>query len=802
MLTIMIKNYLKIAWRNLWKNKTTASISIVGLAVGITCFILLGTYLLNELRFDRFHRYADRIALVTAGYKSPDDAEMRYMGVTPTAVGPTLSNQFPEVEKATRIYNRGTLTVRHGDQLLNENNIIYADSAFFEILTYPFVAGDPHTVLNQPQSVVLTVPMAKKYFGDENPVGQSILIDEKPWQVTGVVQPPPAYTQLSFSAVLAYTTLERSRNLIWHSANDITLLLLKSPIDFGPLQQQVDALVQQQFAESIKSGGYYYQLNIEKLTEVHLYSKAAGTGNIAYLYILGGIAIGLLLIACINFTNLVTAQSAERAQEIGVKKVLGAERGLLFRQFLFESAFAVFLAIILGLALALFALPLFNRYVGMDISMVHWNDIRFYVGIATLFILISLVAGGWPAFVLSAFKPVTVLKGKITNTRSGWKLRKGLVVFQFCISILFVVCTVIAGSQLHYIQTKDTGLNRSQVVVLDGSSLPVKTIETFKNELLGKTGIQGVTASYDSPVNVKGGYTIMGADGKESNFALSVTAIPVEKDFVPVFDIQLLTGSNLTDADIARSNLDDDNTREYAFIINELAAQTMGWSAEEAIGKWINMNGREGRVKAVAANFNFASLHEEVKPIVLFPEYNWFGKLFIKTADGASITHTLRTIESTWKAVNPNKPFDFHFLDQEYEALYKQEAQTASVLNIFSLITVLVAAMGLFGLAAFTAQQRVKEIGIRKVLGASVIGIVRMLSADFVKLVFIAAIIASPIAWWMMNTWLADFAYRIQIEWWMFGLAALFALVVALLTVSSQAIKAAVANPVDSLRDE
>lgn len=692
------------------------------------------------------------------------------------------------------------MVVRHGERLFNEPNIVYADSTFFEILTYPFVAGNPHTALNQPQSVVLTEPTAKKYFGDENPIDQTILIDEKPWLVTGVVQPPPAYTQLPFSAVLSYATMERSHNLVWHSANDITLLLLKNNTDFEPLQRQVNTLVQQQFAEDIKSGSNY-QLNIEKLTDVHLHSKAAGTGNIAYLYILGGIAVGLLLIACINFTNLVTARSAERAQEIGVKKVLGAERSLLFRQFLFESAFAVFIAIILGLLLAMFALPLFNRYVGMDISMMHWNDVRFYTGIAMLFFLVSLIAGGWPALVLSAFKPISVLKGKVTNTHSGRKLRQGLVVFQFCISILFVIFTLVAGSQLHYIQTKDTGLNRAQVLVVNSSSLSMKTIETFKNELLGQTSIQGVTASYDSPVNVKGGYTIMAADGKESDFALSITAIPVEKDFVSVFDIQLLEGSNLTDADIERSNLDGD-AQEYAFIINELAAQTMGWSAQDAIGKWINMNGREGRIKAVAANFNFASLHKEVTPIVLFPEYGYFGKLFIKTSEGTSMAQTLKSIESIWKTVNPNRPFDFNFLDQEYEALYQQEAQTAKVLNIFALVTVLVAAMGLFGLAAFTAQQRVKEIGIRKVLGASVTNIVRMLSTDFVKLVLIAALIASPIAWWTMDNWLKDFAYRIDIEWWMFGLAALFALVIALFTVSSQAIKAALTNPVDSLRDE
>lgn len=797
----MIRDYIKIAWRNLQRNKTSSAINILGLSLGIACFLLLGTYLLNELRFDRFHRYTDRIAWVTAAYQSPDDPEMHAMAVTPNAVGPTFQERFSEVKKAARIRRRGTMTAKRGDLLFNEPGIIYADSAFFEILTYRFVAGDARTALIQPQSVVLTTDLAEKYFGKANPIGQTILLNEKLCQITGVVETPPTYTQLPFSAVLPYHSMPRSNDLIWHSANDVTLLLLNDQKSFKPLQQKADALIEQQLAEGLTSG-YKYKLNVERLADVHLHSKAAGAGNIAYLYILGGIAVGLLLIACINFTNLVTARSAERAQEIGVKKVLGAERSLLFRQFLFESAFAVFVAIILGIALALFTLPLFNRYVGMDISMMHWNDARFYAGVAILFILVSLIAGGWPALVLSAFKPVSVLKGKMTSTRGGGQLRKGLVVFQFCISILFVVCMVIAGSQLHYIQTKNTGLNRSQVIVLDGSSLPVKTIETFKNELLGQTGIKGVTASYDSPVNVKGGYTIMGADGKASDFALSVTAIPIEKDFVPVFDIQLLAGSNLTDADIQRSNPEDGDSREYTFIINELASQTMGWSAEEAIGKWINLNGREGRIKAVVANFNFASLHEEVKPIVLFPEYAWFGKLFIKTAEGTSIAHTVKTIESTWETVNPSKPFDFHFLDQEYEDLYQQEAQTAKVLNLFSLSTILVAAMGLFALAAFTAQQRVKEIGIRKVLGASVTSIVRMLSVDFVRLVLIAAVIASPIAWWIMNTWLADFAYRIDIEWWMFVLAAIFALLVAILTVSSQAIRSALANPVESLRDE
>ncbi len=791
----------KIMWQNIWKNKGSSALSILGLAIGIACFMLLGMYILTELRFDRFHKFSDRLALVTVGYKSPDDAEMRYMGVTPTALAPALSAQFPEIEEAVRIYPASSVTVRQDDQLYNEDAFVYADSAFFDVLTYSFRSGDPRQALARPHSVVLTEAMAEKYFKGDNPVGKTIFLNKTAWQVTGVVETPPANTELPFSAVLSYTTLERSRNLAWNSANDITIMRLKDRESFATLQPQVDALIEQQFAEAIQAGGDY-QVNIEKLADVHLHSRAAGTGNITYLYILGGFAVGLLLIACINFTNLLTARSTERAREIGVKKVLGAQRGLLIRQFLMESAFSVFIAILLGLILAIVTLPFFNRYVELNISMQYFNDFRFYIGIALLFIVVSVIAGGWPALILSAFKPISVLKGKITNTRGGGKIRQGLVVFQFSISILFIICTFIAGKQLRYMQTTDTGLNRSQILVINANTLPTQSIQTFKQELLNQSGIRGITASYDSPVNVQGGYTISGVGDQKSDFQLSITAIPVEKDFVDVFDIQLLAGTSFTDTDILRANLPDFEQREYTFIVNELTAQTMGWTADEAVGKRIDMNGRQGRIIAVTDDFNFTSLHEKIEPIVLFPEYNYFGKLFIKTENDTPLTSTMADIENTWKSINPDLPFEYHFLDQEYDALFRQETQTARVLNIFSMITLIVAAMGLFGLTAFTAQQRIKEIGIRKVLGASVSGIMSMLSANFLKLVLIAAVIATPIGWWLMETWLEDFAFRIEIQWWMFIFAGTLAVLIALATVSWHAFAAANANPVDSLRDE
>jgi len=793
-------NPTKLAWRNLWKHKTTALISIGGLAVGLTCFLLLGTYLFHELRVDRFYPDAGRIALVTSAYRSPDDGETWYVDVTPNAVGPTLQSTFAEVETAARIYRYGTLPIRHGERLFNETEAIYADSTLFRVLAYRFVAGDPQTALRDPEGIVLTAAAAQKYFGDKNPIGQTLLINERPRVVTGVVETPPAYTQLPFSVVMPYHSLRRSQELVWHSANDITLLLLRDEAAFDPLQQQVNALLKERFAEVFEAGGSV-ELNIEKLTDVHLHSRAAGTGNIAYLYILGAIGIGLMLIACINFTNLVLARTAERAQEIGIRKVMGAGRGRLFGQFMLESALAVVIAVIIGLILAYTGLPVFNQYVGLHISTELWGNLRFIGGIAIVATLVTLAAGGWPALVLSAFRPITVLKGKFTDTRKGGRLRRVLVVFQFGVSILFMICTVIAGSQLHYLQTKDTGMNRSQVIVLDGATLPVESIETFKNQLSGRPGIQGVTASYDSPVNVEGGYTIIGADGHQPNFSLNISAMPIERDFVSVFGIRLLAGSDLTDADIMQVRQETE-APEYTFILNELAARALGWSPEAAIGKRINLNGRSGRIKAVADNFHFAPLREEVKPIVLFPEYSWFGKLFVRTAEGTSVKEVLAVVEDTWKTVNPNRPFDFHFLDQEYKDLYRREIQTTRVLHVFAVVTILVAAMGLFGLAAFTAQQRLREICIRKVLGASVTGLVRGFSANFVRLVVLATVIAVPVAWWLMNRWLQDFAYRVTMQWWMFAAVAVVAVIIAAVTVSSQAIKAALTNPARALRDE
>ena len=380
-------------------------------------------------------------------------------------------------------------------------------------------------------------------------------------------------------------------------------------------------------------------------------------------------------------------------------------------------------------------------------------------------------------------------------------LRKGLIVFQFCISLLFVLGAVVVHRQMSFVQNKDTGINRSQVLVLDASDMSSTKLLSFKNELSSQSAIAGVTASYHSPVDVKGGYSLS-VDEKAGDFTLSVTAVPVEKDFLSVFDVNLIAGESFSQGDVDRSQPDDDQEPEYTFAINETALKALEWTPQEAIGKWVNLNGRRGKIKAITEDFNFASFHNEIGPIVIFLEYNWFGKMFVKVNPTENIASVVGQIESLWKVHNPNKLFDYHFLDEEFNALYKSEEQTSRILTLFSIATVLVSCLGLFALSSLVIRQRVKEIGVRKVLGASMMSIMKLISVSFVKLVGIAIIVAIPLAWWFSSSWLDNFVYRVNVPWWLFGLVALMAIVVAILTVSVQTIKTALTNPVDSLRDE
>ncbi|MGE8421875.1 MAG: ABC transporter permease, partial [Sphingobacterium siyangense] len=675
-----------------------------------------------------------------------------------------------------------------------EKGLLYADQNVFKTLGYTFLEGDSRSALAEPNQIVLTKKLAAKYFPNQSAIGQTLSIDKVNWKITGIIADLPTNTQLNFSALLSNKGLERYKEMAWSSANDITIALLKNKDQFGSIQQKLDQMTKSKFAEATKQG-YQFRFILEKLTDIHLHSKAAGTGNITYIYILLALGAALIILTCINFTNLVLAHALERKKEIGVKKVLGAAKKTIF-----ECSLMVFLAVAFSLLTTVLLLPVFSSFMGTEMKLTVWTDPRFYTILLVFIALLTLLSGGWPAYSIASSKPISIFKRKLTEKRHGISLSKVLVTFQFSISIFFIICTLFAGRQMDFIQSKNTGLDRSDMLVIDGRGWQDKERQLLKEKLMQLNSVQGVTASYDNPVNIQGGYSIREVEGQPNDFDMDVTAIPIEKDFVSVFHIPSVAGAPLSDADILRAQ--DTISPEYGFVVNTLAASAMGFTPEQAIGKKINLNGRKGSIKQVVASFNFASLHNEVKPIVLFPEYDYFGNIFIRLNPTSPVKDVLAQIKAVIKDIDSKNSFEYHFLNDDYNKLYLKDQQTTRVMQLFSIITIAIACMGLFALSAYAVQQRFKEIGIRKVLGASTIKIVNILSVDFMALVLCAVLISVPLGWYAMHRWVENFAYHITLDWWVFIVAAISALLVSFITISFQTIKAAILNPVDSLRDE
>jgi putative ABC transport system permease protein len=803
----MLKNYLKIAVRNLLKYRTNSLVSITGLSIGIGCFLLLATYILHEWRYDRFHYRVGDLVRVNLFYQS-GDGESVNVAVTPTAVAPVFSREFEEVESAVRLYalsGNGAVPVRYEDKLFNEKAVLFADSTFFNMFSFPFVEGNPATALSAPNSVVIDETTARKFFGNESAIGKSVSVDNRyAMQVTGVVADVPSYSSIKFHWLGSYSTLPRSRTESFDSANDFTYLLLKKGSSLPSLRSKVDSYVAKNLNDP-QNPAVKVRLDLEEFGKIHLYSTVTGgmetTGNYKYMYILSAVACLILAIACINFVNLVTARSVVRAKEVGVRKVMGAERSQVFKQYLYECGIITVMSVLVGFVIAMLCFSGLSGLTASELNLGVWPPFTVAILLVLLCIVVTILAGAYPATVLSGFEPIKVLKGNMLSASGGNLLRSSLVVFQFSVSILFIIGTLVANTQLRYIQNKNLGLNPDQVLVLDLSTgISSEKLAAIKNNLLSNTAIKSVTASYDSPLNVQGGYSISSRD-KPNDFSMNITAIPVEKDFVTTMGMKLLVGENFNDSDILQATLDSVALRNYAFIFNESAVKAMGWSAREAIGKNVNMNGREGIVKAVVKDFHFRSMHEKIAPIAIIPEYSFFGKVMLKV-EGANVNQAVDAVKKSWEANFSMQPFEHHFLNDEFNDMYQAESRVSTVLTIFSVITILISCLGLFALIAFITHQRTKEIGIRKVLGATATSVVVLLSKEFVKLTVIAILIASPIAWYLMNQWLQDFAYRIEISWGVFVMAGFMAIAIAMFTVSFQAIRAALLDPVKSLRSE
>lgn len=800
----MFRNYLKIAARSLARHRVNTLINVIGLAVGLASCLLLFTYLRSELNYDAFHVNADRIVRVTMEYST--GGKVGQVAETGTKVAPELRRRFSEIEAGVRLIN-GQGVVRVGDRQFSEKRLVYADSSLFSIFTFPLLRGNPQTALAGPNLVVLSEATAARYFGAENPVGKALQVNtggpaDKYFTVTGVVADSPADSQIKYDLLASFSTLRAAKTEEWWSANYGTYLLLRTPEAIASLQAKIPAFMKTQSGETGLTGQDYLTYNLEPIRQVHLRSTVDGmfepNGDLTYVSIFGFISVLILLIACVNYINLATARAVERAQEVGVRKVLGAEQGQLFGQFMGESLLITGVALLVGIGLAWLLLPLFNTLSERNFTVNDWLTPSWVLGALLISLLVALVAGGYPAWILARFQPIRALQGHLAA--GGGRLRRGLIVGQFAITAFLIVSTLVVRNQLDFIQHKKLGYNRDRVLMLPANQQVADKLRTLKGEFRRNSNVQQVSMAYDSPVFVGGGYSMGRADMNESQQKM-VTGLPIDEEFVKATGLRIVSGEDLTLADVDRvAQADVDSLDRYRFLLNESGAKALGWSPQQAVGKLMNVNGRAGKVKAVVADFHFSSLKQQIGPMVLFPEGG--GNVLLVKLGTNDLAGSLASLERTWKALLPAIPFEYQFMDEEFNKLYAGEMRTGRVFSVFSFLSILLGCLGLFGLSTYTTAQRTKEIGIRKVLGASVLSIVALLSKDFLKLVFIAIVIASPLAWWAMDRWLADFAYRIDIEWWVFVLAGTLAVGIALLTVSFQSIKAALMNPVKSLRSE
>lgn len=788
----MFKNYIKITLRSLRKHKGYAVINISGLAVGMACCLLIVLFVRDELNMDRFHTEADRI------YRLVMRIEMGNSDITtgtPLALAETLVEEKTTVSQAARLTYAKRIVVEQDDALFFEPRFYFADPAFFDVFAFALAQGNPETALVDPFTVVLDPAMAEKYFPNQNAVGESLIIDQETYTVTGILAPVPSTSHLQFNFIASLATeLELNpEGDLWSPSGTNTYARLAQAATPEAFQKDLDDIAEVHLAK-------FDRRTLQKMRFTDIYFGANFTrgdglhGSLEYIYIFSAIALLILLIACINYMNLATARASRYAKEVGVRKVVGAHRQQLIGRFLSESLFFSTVALFLAIGLVELVLPTFNQITGKALAVPYFDDrllmsVWLIVGLSTGFF-----AGSYPAFFLSKFKPAVVLKGSIRAGASRAWLRKSLVVFQFAVTVIFFVGTLVVQAQLDFVQTERLGFNKEQIVVLPAHPNIRSQYATFKAETQQVAGVMGVTSA---PMPSQGSLSPILLEGESEDAYRFQNTFLIDDDFLSIMDIELVHGRNV-DADLATD-------LEGSVLLNEAAVRAFDWTDDplnhtlERLGE-----GRElvtSQVVGVVRDFNYQSLKNEVEPLVLQLTGSRYHNMLIKVHPN-NLRETLRGLSSLWQRFVPERPFEYTFLDERFAEFYESEQRLGRIFNYFSLLAILIACLGLFGLAAFTAEQRTKEIGIRKILGASVAGLVVLLSKDFVKLVTVAFILAVPLAYTAMSQWLDKFAYRVDLTSGVFLLAGIAALTIAVGTVSYQAIKAAFANPVDSLRYE
>ena len=822
----MFRNYLKIAFRSLRKSKGFTALNVIGLAAGLAVCLLIVLYVTDELSYDRYNVNADRI------YRIDEDSYLnntQYSAATCSKFfGPALVASYPKIQQMVRFRNVGDLLVRKGNDHVLDHHFTFADSTIFKVFTLPMIAGDPNTALNNPHSIVIDEAAALRYFNSTDVVGRTLEVgsDNTPLKVTGVIRNMPDQSQFHFSFIRpireSWTFNDPSDN-DWLSSNYYTYILVRPGTTRAEVQKDVDAIVNLHIGPALQElihasvadlnkAGNHFRYLILPFTDVHLHSNKSyeheANGNIQFVYIFSVIAVLILLIACVNFMNLSTARSANRAKEVGIRKVAGSTKGHLILQFLTESILLSLFSLVLALGIAVLLLPMFNQLAGKSLHSDMLFSGRFLPILILLVLLVGCLAGSYPAFYLSSFQPIHVLKGKMAaGFKSSW-LRSSLVVFQFFISIGLIVSTLVIYRQLHYIRNKEIGFNRDQVLILhDCWSLGRDGMTNLRKNLLTLAGVTDATVTDDVPTlggdqyRQPGWFRDASFDASKVTF---LTTLKIDDHYVPTLGMQIVKGRNF---DLAHFPTDS-----TGLILNEAAVAMLGVKdplnlllynrADELNPGQLNHSKPLAfHVVGVVKDFNYNTMHDKIHPLVMMVNMFSWGSMAVRfhTSD---VLPLVRQVESTFHAAKQGLPFSYTFMDNDFDQLYHADQQTGQIFITFAVFAILIACLGLFGLVTYAAEQRTKEIGVRKVLGASVSGIVGLLSKDFTMLVGIAALIAFPVAWWAMYKWLETFAYRTEISWWIFLVAGAVALAIALLTVSIQTIRAALANPIKSLRSE
>lgn len=794
----MLKNYFKIAFRSLWRKRAYSVINITVLAAGMACSFLIFLYVRFEWSYDRFHQKTDRIYLLNCDEKTPTGVIHQGLSSAPMSIA--AKRVFPEIEAVVR-EDFQPLLVRRGTKVFQEANSAYVDSGFFQVFDFPLLRGDGRTALKAPLSVVLSASTAKKYFGDSDPMGQTLLIRDEGLaaRVTGIIKDMPGNTELKADVLVSKATTKLfnpDEDKHWSNFGLYAYVLLKPNVDAHVLERKFPAFVEQQDGAEENQMQMWFTLSLQPLRDVYLYSGEAGgpaSGNPTNVYVFSIVGIFVLLIAGINFVNLTTARSTERAREVGIRKVAGARRGQLTSQFLGESVFQALIAFVLGTVICWLLIPAFNGLVGKPVStglIQHTADLLIFLGIA---VVIGLLAGIYPALVLSGFRAVVVLKGRFATGSKGLVLRKSLVVFQFVISIAFIAATFIIRAQLSYLRNHPLGFDNKQMLVLPTYGDEHKL--TLKTEIGRLPGVLSTGLSSSTPGNGGLIYALSNLEDKKGEFQTeNLNLYLVDFDYMRQYKLSLVAGRNFSTA------FATDSTQ--AMIINESAAKDLGYTnPQDAIGRRFNSYGREGRVIGVMKDFNYYSLHDAISPLGVLIAPNDANLLSVHV-NTVGLPETITEIEAAWKKIMRGHPFSYYFEDEFFNRQYQDEDRFGRLFLDFSILAILISCLGLLGLASYSIVLRTKEVGIRKVLGASVVGIVRLLSGEFLLLMGLALVIAVPLCWFFMNRWLADYHYRIAFPWWLLVLAGGLATLIALLTISVQSMKAASANPVKSLRTE